>query len=120
MVVSSLDSVETLLKEVDVLSTCVEHKFSTVVLSDCIVDTIVNRRTLGGDHVMSDSESIATPLSAFLAMTDLAGQHLLLHPARSDMFACLQHYIAHKHSNTSAIVVLPKQPGMWRKFLRGA
>ena len=92
------------------MSTCVEHKLSTVVLSDCDVDTIVNRRTIDGDHEMSGSDSIATPLSALLAMTDLAGQHLLLHPACSDLFACLQQYVAHKQSNTSAVVVLPKQP----------
>ena len=53
-------------------------------------------------------------------MTDLAGQHVLLHPACSNLFACLHHYNAHKQSNTSAVVMLPKQPGMWRQCLRGA
>ncbi len=59
-------------------------------------------------------------LQLVLEMTDLAGQDFLLHPACGDLFACLQHLHAHKANSTSAVVVLPKQPGVWRRYLRDA
>ena len=61
---------------------------------------------------------MASPLSEFLKLTDLADEKFLLHPATNDLFACLLH--AHKQASTSAVVVLPKHPGVWRKYLRNA
>ena len=115
-VVSDFSSHSSLLKETDVLST-VEHKFTTVVLSDVDYDTIY----CADNHIVkSDDELTASPLSIFLEMTDLAGLELLLHPACGDLFACLQHLHAHNTNSTSAVVVLSKQPGVWRRYLRDA
>ena len=63
---------------------------------------------------------MASPLSHFLKLTDLTDQHFLLHPACSDLFACLQHLHSHKKASSSAVVVLPKHPGMWHKYLCNA
>ena len=57
--------------------------------------------------------------SEFLKLTDLADQRFLLHPACNDLFAGIQHFHAQKEASTSAVVVLPKQPGMWLKCLHG-
>jgi len=100
-----------------VLSTVVEHKITTVVLSDVDYHTIY---CPDNNIVKSDDEFTASPLSVFLEMTDLAGQDLLLHPACGDLFACLQHLHAHKRNSTSVVVVLSKQPGVWRRCLRDA
>ena len=53
-------------------------------------------------------------------MSYLDGHRFLLHPSVEDLYTCLDHYVAHKSATTSACTVLPKQSGMWRKFLRGA
>ena len=104
-------------KEADVLSTVVEHEYTTVVLSDVDYDTIY----CADNHIVkSDDELTASLLSIFLEMTDLAGLELLLHPACGDLFACLQHLHAHNTNSTSAVVVLSKQPGVWRRYLRDA
>ena len=98
--------------------TVVEHKFTTVVLSDVDDDTI---HCANNNVVMSDNAFTARPLSVFLTgkvVTDLAGEDLLLHLACGDLFACLQHLHAHKTNSTSAVVVLSKQPGVWRRYLR--
>lgn len=50
-------------------------------------------------------------------MSDLAGHHFLLHPSVTDPYACLEHSSAHKSASTSALIVLPMQPGMWHKYL---
>jgi len=100
-----------------VLSTVVEHKLTTVVLSDVDYDTLY---CADDNNVKSNDEFTASPLSVFLEMTDLASQGFLLHPACGDLFACLQHLHAHKANSTSAVVVLPKQPGVWRRYLRDA
>ena len=113
-----LNSLDSLLKEIDVLSTAVEYKFTTVVLSNIDCDTVLDHDSGGSDIVMTDADFIVSPLSVFLESTDLAGQHFLLHPACGDLFACLQHYHACKKSDTSAVIVLPKQPGVWRKYVR--
>ncbi len=67
------------LKEADVLSTVVEHKFTAVLLSDVDYDTLycafTNNVKSGDEFTASRTESL------FLEMTDLAGQDLLLHPA---------------------------------------
>ena len=99
------------------LSTVVQHTFTAVVQSDVDYDTIY---CADNNIVKSDDEFTASPLSVFLEMTDLAGQDLLLHPACGDLFACLQHLHAHKTNSTSAVVVLSKQPGVWRRYLRDA
>ena len=87
-VISDSSSRSSLLKEADVLSTVVEHKFTTVVLSDVDYDTIY---CADNNIVKSDDEFTASPLSVFLGMTDLAGQDLLLHPACGDLFAFCMH-----------------------------
>ena len=73
-----------------------------------------------GESVISGASSMASPLSHFLKLTDLTDQHFLLHPACSDLFACLQHLHSHKKASSSAVVVLPKHPGKWHKYLRNA
>jgi hypothetical protein len=111
MLVNSRDA---LLKEIEVLSTLFEHKLSTIVLSDCECDTILMSRLADGndDTVITDTVPTASPLSVFLGMTDLVDRRFLLHPACADLFACLRHLHAHKTASTSAVVVLPKQPGV--------
>ena len=99
------------------VSTVVENKFTIVVLSDVDYNTIYHADDI---VVKSNDEFTASPLSVFLEMTDLASQGFLLHPACGDLFACLQHLHAHKANSTSAVVVLPKQPGVWRRYLRDA
>ncbi len=117
-VVSDFGSHTSLLKEADVLSTVVEHKFTAVVLSDVDYDTLY---CASNNIVKSDDEFTASRTeSVFLEMTGLAGQDLLLHPACGDLFACLQHLHAHKTNSTSAVVVLSKQAGVWRRYLRDA
>ncbi len=100
------------------LSTVVELKFTAVVLSDVDYDTLycaLNNIVKSGDEfTASQTESV------FLEMTDLAGQDLLPHPACGDLFACLQHLHAHNTNSTSAVVVLSRQPGVWRRYLREA
>ena len=100
-----------LMQEVDELSV-VEHKFTTVVLSDADFETVC-----GGESVISSANFMASPLSVFLKLTDLTDQ---LHPACSHLFACLQHLHSHKKASTSAVVVLPKHPGVWLKCSRNA
>ncbi len=68
-VVSDLGSHSSLLRETNVLSTVVEHEFTTVVLSDVDYDTIY----CVDDNIVMSDEFTASPLSVFLAMTDLAG-----------------------------------------------
>ena len=43
-----------------------------------------------------------------------------MHPACIDLYACHEHYAAHKKASTSAVIVMPKRPGMWRKYVRTA
>jgi len=106
------------LKEADVLSTVVEHKFTAEMLSDVDYDTLY---CASNNIVKSDDEFTASRTeSVFVEMTDFAGQDLLLHPACGDLFACLQHLHAHKTNSTSAVVVLSKQPGVWRRYLHVA
>ena len=100
-----LNSLDSLLKEIDVLSTAVEHKFTTVVLSNIDYDTVLNHNSSGSDVVMTDTDFIARPLSVSLESTDLAGQHFLLHPACGDLFACLQHHHACKKSVHSCLKI---------------
>ena len=109
------NSLVSLMQEVDELSVIVEHKFTTVVLSDVDFETVCN-----GESVISGANFMSSPLSVFLKLTDLTDQHSLLHPACSDLFACLQHLHSHKRASTSAVVVLPKHPGMWQKCLCNA
>ena len=108
---------DSLSAEVELLSSVVEHQFAMLVLSDCDCDAILDSKT---GSVNDHCGLSVSPLSAFLQMTDLAGHHLLLHPSCADLYACLDHYHAHKSDSTSACVVMPKQAGMWRKFLRRA
>ena len=75
---------DVVLQEVDELSVIVEHKFTTVVLSDVDFETVCD-----GESVMSGADFMASPLSQFLELTDLADQHFLLHPACCDLFVCL-------------------------------
>ena len=84
-----------------------------MVLSDVDYETVCD-----GERVISGANFMASPLSNFLELTDLAGQHFLLHPVCSDLFVCLQHLHAHRKDSTSAVVVLPKH--VWRKSLRNA
>jgi len=70
--------------------------------------------------VKSDDEFTASLLSFFFEIIDLAGQNFLLHPASGNLFACLQHLHAHKTNSTSAVVMLPKQPGVWHRYSRNA
>ena len=100
------------------LSTVVEHKFTAEMLSDVEYDTLY---CASNNIVKSDDEFTASRTeSVFVEMTDFAGQDLLLHPACGDLFACLQHLHAHKTNSTSAVVVLSKQAGVWRRYLRDA
>ena len=107
--------VDSLLQEVVDLCAVVEHKFTTVVVSDDDYETVCN-----GERVMHGASFLASPLSLSLKQTDLSDESFLLHPACNDLFACLQHLHAHKQATTSAVVVLPKHPGVWRKYLPNA
>ena len=112
-----MNSLTTLIDELKLLSNVTEQNFTHVVLSDDDYSAVCNGTS---GSVITDAKVTVSPLSAFLQCVDLAGQHLLLHPACADLFACLQHFNAHRQNSSSAVVVLPKQPGMWRKFVRGA
>ncbi len=57
-VVSDSNSHDSLLKEADVLSTVVEHKFTTVVLSDVDYDTFY---CADDNNVKSNDEFTASP-----------------------------------------------------------
>ena len=46
-----MDSVETMMEEIEVLSACAEHQCSPVVLSDCDIDTCLDRHTSHDGHV---------------------------------------------------------------------
>ena len=69
------------------LSTAVEHRFTTVVLSNIDCDTVFHHDCGGSDIVMTDADFKASPLSVFLESTGLASQHFLLHLACGDLFA---------------------------------
>ena len=114
------DSRNLLCQEIKTLSSVVGHDFTSVVLSDSDVDTFATAASSDDSVVSTDLGFTATPLSDFLECADLADQRFLLHPACRDLYACLEHYATHKVSSTSAVIVLPKQPGMWRKYLRNA
>ena len=101
------------------LSTAVEHKFTTVVLSDLDYNSLLNDSDTALNVKLGANIS-PSPLSVFLKLTDLADHDLLLYPACSDLFACLQHFHAYKQASTSAVVVLPKRPNICRKFLHNA
>ena len=105
-------SCDWLLQQVQTLSVTVGHDFNGVVLSDSDTGSLLNTKVLDCTDVINDVGFVSTPLSEFLQSTDLADQRLLLHPACSDLYACLEHYSAHKKATTSAVIVMPKQPGM--------
>ena len=113
-------SCDLLLQQVQTLSETVGHDFTGVVLSDSDTGSLLNTKVLDCTDVINDVGFVTTPLSEFLQSTDLADQRLLLHPACCDLYACLEHYVAHKKASTSAVIVMPKQPGMWRKYVRTA
>ena len=94
--------------ELVVQSPELEQSFTDIVLSDAgVPDSSI---------VMKFKTS---SLTKFLDTTDLTDKCLLLHPASTDLTACLQHYTAHRSASTSACVVVPKGNGLWRKYLRG-
>ena len=95
------------------LCAVVEHNFTTVVVSDDDYEIVCN-----GERVMHGASSLASPLSLFLKQTGLSDESFLLYSACNDLFACFQHLHAHKQASTSAVVVLPKRPRVWRKYLR--
>ena len=87
------NSLVSLMQEVDELSV-VKHTLTAVILSDVDFKTVCD-----GESVISGASSMASPLSHFLKLTDLTDQHFLLHPACSDLFACLQHLHSHKKAS---------------------
>ena len=105
--------------EVQPLSGFVKHHVSTVVLSDCACDTLLDH-SFGAVDVIHDCAYAVSPLSAFLQMTGLAGQDLLLHPSLTDLCACPDPFAAHKTATTSACVASPEPAGIWRECLRAA
>ena len=100
------------------MSAVVEHPFSHLVLSDCDCNAVLD--CLDSGDAITDCSITASPLSALMLMTDLAGHHFLLQSSVTDLYTCLEHDSAHKSASTSACIVLPKQPGVWRKYLRHA
>lgn len=99
-------------EEVDELCAVVQHRTTTVVMSDYDCDT-----GCYGERVMLGALILACPLAYLLMQTDLANESFLLHPTCDGLFACLQHVHTHKQVSTFAVVVLPKLCGVWCKYL---
>ena len=114
-------SCDLLLQQVQTLSETVGHDFTGVVLSDSDTGSLLNTKVLSAADVINYVGFVTTPPSEFLQSTDLSTDlSFLLHPACSDLYACLEHYAAHKDASPSAVIVMPKQPGMWLKYVRTA
>ena len=108
----NLNSRNLLCQEVQTLSDVVGHDFTCVVLSDADVDTLQIVSNVDG------SVRLVHYLISWSAQILLISVFSCILLAVTCMLALsIMH---HKKPSTSAVIVLPKQPCMWRKYLRHA
>ena len=94
---------------------CCRHKLITVVLSDVdydavyCADNVVNlMMKLQPVHFLLSLGRLTLPVRTLCCILPVV------------MFVCRQPLHAHKTNSTSAVAVLPKQTGVWRRYLRNA